>query len=147
MSAPSIQLYDGTECLEVEAFLVERIYEFNARATGFHDGKLLGGAIRDGSGQVIAAFNGHTWGHCCVIAHLWVHESHRGRGFGRELLHAAETEAARRGCEQVVLSTHTFQAPSFYARLGHEPRAVVPGHPTGYANITLVKRIGAQEGA
>lgn len=147
MSVPSVQFYDETECLEVEAFLVERIYEFNARATGFYDGRLLGGAIRDESGQLIAAFNGHTWGNCCVIAHLWVHESHRGRGFGRALLQAAETEAVRRGCEQIVLSTHTFQAPAFYERLGYEPRAVVPGHPKGYANITLVKRIGAQEGA
>ena len=27
MSVPSVQFYDETECLEVEAFLVERIYE------------------------------------------------------------------------------------------------------------------------
>jgi len=26
MSVPSVQFYDETECLEVEAFLVERIY-------------------------------------------------------------------------------------------------------------------------
>jgi len=31
---------------ELDAFLVDRIYEFNAKATGFHDGEVFAGAIR-----------------------------------------------------------------------------------------------------
>ena len=113
MNTPSVELCEERERQQLEAFLVERIYEFNARATGYFDGRLIGGRVRDEAGEVIGAFNGHTWGGCCVIAHLWVHESHRRRGLGRTLLQAAEAEAARRGCEQVVLSTHSFQAPAF----------------------------------
>jgi len=76
-----------------------------------------------------------------VVAHLWVHESHRGRGLGRALLEAAEAEAARRGCRQMVVATHSFQAPAFYERLGYEKQAVVRDQPEGHANILYTKRI------
>lgn len=138
-----VERCDENECLALEAFLVERVYEFNARATGYADGKLIGGALRDDVGEVIAAYNGHTWGGCCVIAHLWVAESARGHGLGRRLLQAAEADASRAGCTQIVLSTHDFQAPTFYERLGYERQAVIPDYPKGYANITYVKHIAA----
>ena len=144
MHIPPIELCDEEECQRLEAFLVERIYEFNAHATGYSDGRLLGGRLRSESGDVIAAFNGHTWGGCCVVAHLWVHESQRGRGLGRALLHAAEAEAMRRGCEQVVVATHTFQAPGFYERLGYGMQAVIRGQPKGHANVIYVKRVKDQ---
>lgn len=143
---PVVELCDESECLRLEAFLVDRIYEFNASATGYFDGKLLGGKLRDASGEVIAAFNGHTWGGCCVISHVWVRESHRGLGLGRELLLAAEAEAVHRGCEQVVLSTHTFQAPAFYEQLGYEEHALIHGNPKGYASVTYVKRVTPPHG-
>jgi GNAT superfamily N-acetyltransferase len=141
MTTPSIELCDEPECERLEAFLVERIYEFNARATGYLDGRLIGGRMRNEKGEVTAAFSGHTWGGCCVIAHLWVHELHRGRGLGRLLMHAIEAEASRRGCEQIVLSTHSFQAPAFYERLGYEKQGVIHGRPKGYADIAYVKHI------
>ena len=116
----TIESCDEHEVPALEAFLVERIYEFNAKATGICDAKLLAGRVRDEAGAVVAAFNGHAWAGCCVVAHLWVHESRRGRGLGSALLRAAETEARRRGCEQVVVSTHDFQAPAFYERMGYQ---------------------------
>jgi GNAT superfamily N-acetyltransferase len=143
---PDIELCDESECQELSAFLVERIYEFNARATGYFDGRLLGGRLRNDAGEVIAAFNGHTWGGCCVVAHLWVAEAERGRGLGRALLQAAEAEAARRRCEQILVSTHSFQAPAFYERLGYQRQAMVPGQPKGHANIVYLKRLGGQSG-
>jgi len=147
MNTPVIELCDDEESQELEAFLVERIYQFNAKATGYFDGRPLAGRLRSEAGEVIAAFNGHTWGGCCVLAHLWVHDSQRGRGLGRALLQAAEAEAARRGCEQVVLATHSFQAPAFYERLGYERHAVIGGQPKGHANLVYVKRLAGQNGA
>jgi GNAT superfamily N-acetyltransferase len=76
------------ECHELEAFLVEHIYEFNAQATGYFDGRLLSGSLRSEAGEIVAAFNGYTWGGCCVVAHLWVHASQRRGGLGRALLQA-----------------------------------------------------------
>ncbi len=144
MDTSQIHLLSEDECQDLEAFLVERIYEFNAHATGYFDGRLIGGCIRSETAEVIAAFNGNTWGGCCVVSHLWVHQSHRGRGLGRAVLEAVEAEAARRHCAQVVLTTHSFQAPRFYERLGYEKRAVIAGQPRGYANIVYVKRLGDQ---
>jgi GNAT superfamily N-acetyltransferase len=141
VNASSIVICDEGECEQLEAFLVERIYEFNAQATGYFDGRLIGARLRNEPGEIVAAVNGHTWGGCCVVAHLWVHELHRGRGLGRLLLQAVEAEASRRGCEQIVLSTHSFQAPAFYERLGYEKQAIVQGRPKGHASITYVKRL------
>ena len=143
MDPTAVELCDEDECKALDDFLVERVYEFNAKATGYFDGRLLGGRLRDERGAVVGAFNGHTWGGCCVIAHLWVDEARRGRGLGRELLRAAEAEATRRGCAQVVLSTHSFQAPGFYARLGYERRAVIRDWPAGHADVVYVKRLAA----
>ena len=141
MNTHCVEFVDDQECPELEAFLVDRIYEFNVLATGYVDGRLVGGRLRNEAGEVIAAFNGHTWGGCCVVVHLWVHEGWRGRGLGRALMQVAEAEAVRRGCEQVVLSTHSFQAPAFYERLGYARRAVIPGQPKGHADIIYVKRL------
>src|SRR4029453_9359937 len=101
-------------------FLEHRLYEFNSQATGIVDALGLTVFSRDAQGEVVAGLCGHTWGGCCEIRQIWVHENHRGQGIGRRLLELAETEARRRGCFQVVLATHSFQAPGFYSKLGLE---------------------------
>ena len=124
---------------ELNAFLDERIYEFNIQATGVRDGRPFASVIKDESGNVIAAINGHTWGRCCYVAHLWVHESQRRRGVGRALLQAAEEEARRRGCTQALLFTHSFQAPGFYECLGYVRHATIPNYPQGHAQHVYLK--------
>ncbi len=146
MHLRAIEFHDESRCREIESFLADRIYEFNVEATGYVDGKLLAGTIRSDTGEVIAGINGHTWGGCCEIAHVWVHERHRGRGLGKALMLAAESEAENRGCEQVVLLTHSFQAPLFYERLGYERKYAIEGRPRGYADIVYVKRLRVRNG-
>ncbi len=139
MKLQAVALLDETHCEELDAFLADRIYEFNSASTGYIDGKLLGGSIRNCIGEVIAGFSGHTWGGCCEISHLWVNARHRGQGLGSALLEAAEAEALRRGCAQVVLTTHSFQAPAFYERHGYERKYTIEGRPKGHSNIVFVK--------
>jgi len=141
MNANSVALLDESQCQSLESFLADRIYEFNSKTTGYLDGRLLAGSIRNDAGEIIAGFSGHTWGGCCEISHLWVIESMRGQGLGRRLLEAAEAEALRRGCEQVVLSTHSFQAPEFYKRLGYQEVFAIEGRPRGYSNIIYIKQL------
>jgi ribosomal protein S18 acetylase RimI-like enzyme len=51
----------------------------------------------------------------------------------------AEAEAVRRGCRQLVLTTHSFQAPRFYEELGFIVVAEVPEYPRGHSQIVLRK--------
>ena len=120
---------------ELDAFLADRIYEFNAKATGFHDGEVFGAAVRSPRNDVIAAVTGHTWGGTCHVTHLWVHEEHRHNGLGSSLMNAVEIEARRRGCRQVILATHSFLAPEFYERLGYRRQATIAQYPAGHAQL------------
>jgi GNAT superfamily N-acetyltransferase len=119
--------------------LEDRLYEFNAKTTGIGDALGLAIFERDDQDEVVAGLCGHTWGGCCEIRQLWVHEKVRGLGIGRRLLELAEREARRRDCFQIILATHSFQAPGFYLRLGFEIVASVPEYPRGHQHLHLRK--------
>jgi GNAT superfamily N-acetyltransferase len=140
-------LSEDAQCNELESFLIERIYEFNAKRTGYFDGRLLAGEVRGEHGEVIAGFNGHTWGGCCELSHVWVHEQHRGHRLGEALLAAAEAEAIARGCVQIVLATHSFQAPGFYERMGYEKKYTLEGRPQGHSQLIYSKLLRGKNAA
>ena len=104
------------------------------------DGRRLSIAVRGHGGELRAALSGWTWGGCGYVEFLWVRPGDRGSGLGTRLLVAAEREMQRRGCDQVVLSTHSFQAPGFYARFGYTGCGRTPGYPHGHDQIHLVKQ-------
>jgi ribosomal protein S18 acetylase RimI-like enzyme len=122
-------------------FLEERLYEFNAGTTGISDGRTLGVFLRGDSGDIVAEAAGHTWGGTCELRQVWVAASERGHGLGRRLMAEAEAEAVRRGCRQLVLSTHSFQAPEFYRKLGFDIVAELPDYPRGHSHLVLRKRL------
>jgi GNAT superfamily N-acetyltransferase len=96
--------------------LDEEISAFNAAVTGHHDGRLLSIAVRGDGGDLREGLYGWTWGGCGYVELLWVRDDRRSCGLGARLLAAAEAQVRRRGCDRVALSTHSFQAPGFYAR-------------------------------
>ena len=122
-------------------YLDDRLYEYNVEKTGFSDGRWLSIFLRDDDGKVMAGLHGWAWGKCCGVDKLWIHKTWRGRGLGTRLMQAAEAEARRRGAEQIVLDTLTFQAPDFYAKLGFERVAAVDDHPRGFQRISMRKRL------
>ena len=128
-------------------YLEDRLYEFNSQTTGIHDGEGLAIFVRDEQGQVVAGICGHTWGGCCEVKQFWVEQSRRRQGLGSKLLQAVEQEAHRRNCKKIVLSTHSFQAPEFYARHGFSVLAVVEENPRGYQSILLQKELIGGEGS
>src|SRR5689334_11248576 len=65
MRPRAVAFHDECRCREIDSFLADHIYEFNVKATGYVDGRLLAGTIQDDTGEIIAGINGHTWGGCC----------------------------------------------------------------------------------
>ena len=122
-------------------YLEDRIYEFNSTMTDIADGELLAFFVRK-DGRIVAGICGNTWGGTCELRQFWVDESQRHRGLGTTLLGAAEQEARRRGCTQIVLMTFSFQAPEFYQRHGFEIVAAIDNHPRGHRNLLLRKHFG-----
>ena len=122
-------------------YLEDRIYEFNSAVTGIGDGEWLAFLVRDQSGRIVAGLCGSTWGGTCEVRQFWVEESRRRGGLGTTLLRAAEQEARRRGCTEIVLMTFSFQAPAFYTRNGFEVMATIDNHPRGHRNLLMRKRL------
>jgi N-acetylglutamate synthase-like GNAT family acetyltransferase len=126
---------------EIQAFLDDRIYEFNSNATGYFDGESFSSVQRDEAGVIRAGTYGYTWGGCAYVSYLWVAESERRRGLGTALLRAVEDHAQAKGCSVVFLATHSFQAPGFYARMGYEQQSLLEDHPVGHSSMIFAKRL------
>jgi GNAT superfamily N-acetyltransferase len=127
-----IDIESGEGDRDLAERLATEIYAFNAETTGLRDGRLLTlKATQDG--VLVAGLSGWTWGSCGFVDALWVEVGSRRRGLGTSLMDTAEQQMALRGCRQVVLLTHSFQAPDFYARRGYARVADVPDYPAGHA--------------
>ena len=135
-----MELGDSDDGGAVELELRARLHAFNVAATGIDDGALLIITVRDAD-DIVAGLFGWTWGGTAFVDLLHVDESRRGAGLGSRLLAEAEAEGRRRGCRQVVLATHTFQAPAFYAARGYTEYGRVDGYPVGHGQVHLVKRL------
>ncbi len=122
-------------------FIDDRLYDFNVATTGIDDGRFLAMYVRDEHGAIRAGLYGHTWGGCCEIKQLWVGDALRGQGLGRALMEKAEAEARRRGCGQILLTTHSFQAPGFYRKLGFQLLATMDDYPRGHQQLLFRKSL------
>ena len=108
--------------------------------TGIGEDRDLGIETRR-QGELVGACYGGTWGGTCELESLWVHPDLRRSGLGTRLLAAAESEAAQRGCHQVVLLSHWIQAPGYYERQGYEIVGQVEDYPAGTDAIWYRKRL------
>ena len=135
-----IRLVDGPDDA-LAARLDAELAEFNFDATGIRDAREFAAALHDEGGALMAGVQGWTWGATCWVERLWVREDARHRGLGRRLLIAIESEARARGCGQLALTTHSFQAPGFYQRLGLDTVGELADYPVGHASLLMRKRL------
>ena len=124
-------------------FLEDQINAYNVAVTGVAEWYPLAIFVRAPGGQIVAGISGGMWAGYLEVKNLWVREDLRGQGLGRRLLLAAEQQALLRGCTQVLLDTHDFQAPGFYQRLGYTIFGTFEGiggqHTRYYLRKALIK--------
>ncbi|HEX4365212.1 MAG TPA: GNAT family N-acetyltransferase [Rhodopila sp.] len=103
--------------------------------------RLLVIPIRDDDGVVTGglwAISLFGWMH---VEMLLVPESMRGQGVGSALMALAETEAQVRGCLGMHVDTFSFQAGSFYEKMGFSRFGVLEDCPPGHARLFFQKRL------
>lgn len=130
---------DDPDPLDIE-FLETQIRHEASAAMGLGDEAELAIFVRD-NGRIVAGISGWTWGTCCELQSLWVDPGLRGRHVGRDLLAAAEVEAAKRGCTDTVHFTYGFQARRLYEWAGYELIGRVGDLPSGTDILWYRKRL------
>ena len=122
-------------------FVREAIYAYNRSKAGDQRYQELTIWLRDNRHQIVGGLLGSTYWEWLLTDFLWVDEGIRGRGYGRQLLIAAEQEALRRGCRHACLETFSFQAPTFYEKLGYVVFGVLDDFPGEHKRYSLKKEL------
>jgi ribosomal protein S18 acetylase RimI-like enzyme len=74
--------------------------------------------LRDDAGEAVGVVNAFTAFSEVYVDDMWVHSSHRGKGYGRKLLQSLEDHFEGRGFNNINLVTNAFNAPDFYKKCG-----------------------------
>ena len=129
---------------EIE-YVKSALKSFNDSRVG-DDGHLPVHIVEYGAdGDIIAGIIGGTYWGWLYIDTLWVHEDHRKKGIGSELLARAEEIAIKRGCHHVHLDTMSWQAPEFYKKHGYSVIGVLPDIPSGNGKYLLQKTLSESQ--
>jgi len=132
----------GASDPDLDVRLSAELTAFNVTATGQDNQQSLSIRALDHVGEMAGGLSGWTWAQSAGIELLWVRDDQRGGGLGRELMTAAEREARRRGCIQVLVRSFSFQAPGFYRRLGYTEYARSENLPSaGHFDVHFRKDI------
>ena len=133
-----IKIHTSLDPKEAE-FVQEKLNQYNLGYAPPDNHQALALVARNPQHIIIAGLVGVTYWGWLHIDILWVDESLRQQGIGRQLLQKAEEEALNRGCRHSHLETHTFQALGFYEKYGYQVYAELPDLPSGYTKYFLKK--------
>jgi len=136
-----LEVIKGEPCPEDKKVMVEgmlayhkskghiRKDEFYSILLKNNDKKLLG--------TIIVSFR---WGGMHIQT-LWIDETERNHGWGKKLMQMAEAEAIKRGCTLAYTDTYTWQAPTFYEKLGYELYGKLEDFPKGNSLSYYCKKL------
>lgn len=98
---------------------------------------------RDENEAVVGGIRAACYWNTLHIELLWLSESVRGQGAGRELMARAEAFAREKDCQIALVETTGWQARPFYEKCGYQCIATIPDRPRGHVSYTLSKRLDA----
>jgi len=97
--------------------------------------------LTDDNGELIGVLTAKLLWDWLYIDELWVSESSRASGLGKTLMQKAEQHAIKEGYCGIWLWTQSWQAESFYLRLGYKEFCRFPNFPNGFERIGLRKEL------
>jgi GNAT superfamily N-acetyltransferase len=96
--------------------------------------------VKDENNKIVGGLKSYSYLQTLHVDYLYLDKELRNLGYGKRLLELAEAEAKKYHCKLIYLSTFSFQAPSFYQKLGYEIFAELE-LPTGDKRYYLKKAI------
>jgi GNAT superfamily N-acetyltransferase len=129
---PTITMTDSPEPHVRKAIVGPLLAFNNSRASQPEDCRPLVIILSDpGAGGILGGLWGETNFAHLHIDLLFVPETLRRTGLGRQMLLQAEQEALDRGCRGAWLDTYSFQARGFYECLGYVVFGILDDYPPG----------------
>lgn len=110
---------ENEPCVKDIERLQQGIHDHNTKFSGGAEAQTLAIFLRDETKAVVGGVSGWTAYGWLRIDSLWVAENLRGRGWGKQLLLAAEAEGIRRNCKFATLDSFNFQAVDMYKKYGY----------------------------
>lgn len=124
------------------AFLRQQLLEYNRKQIGSEPIIVpLRFMLRNDAGEIIGGLSGIIYMDCLSIDLLWVSDTLRGLGYGKQLLQAAETAARANHCTMILLDTFSFQAPDFYRHHGYQVYGIVTNCPVQQIDRHFMKKL------
>jgi GNAT superfamily N-acetyltransferase len=115
--------------------------DYNDQKAGNGHASLLCFALYGPDQSILGGVIGETHWNWLFINLMWLTEGLRGRGFGHQLLVAAEAEGRKRGATHAYLDTFSFQAPEFYKKQGYQVFGVLDDFPPRHQRYYFVKQL------
>lgn len=141
MTSYVLTIEDSPRSQDVDALVrgLDEHARAHTRVPGF---KPLAVFLRDDGGALVGGAYGYVNWNWLFINLVWLSESLRGAGHGRDMILALEQAARARGCTHAHLDTFSFQARPFYEKLGYEVFSTLEDYPLGHRRFFLKKALG-----
>ncbi|MGV7106102.1 GNAT family N-acetyltransferase [Flavobacterium sp. U410] len=124
--------------------IVEILVEYNLSKTKEFNNEInkpIEIIARNEKKEIIGGLYGRSiWG-TLEIKTFAIKAENRNSGIGKKLLLEAEKEAKKRNCRFISLDTFSFQAPTFYEKLGFEKLGTESDFPKGFEKYYYRKKI------
>lgn len=125
------------------AIVREGIVSFNERIIGERD-KPFSVFLKNDLGEIVGGVQAWFDHESVWVDVLWVADSLRKKGYGKEPLKTVEKEAVKQGCILSRVDTWSFQAEDFYLKCGYQRVGEIKNYWLSYSKIFFRKNLKAE---